>query len=178
MPRAHHVPGVRAFDLLAHAHAAGAQDAAVVVDDEAVVRTIHLHLRVAIREVHVRDLQTLRQGLQFAVAVGDADRADVVALGEEQLQNRAPIAVQALRVGRDLHALGDAGHAGGQQLVGALDLDQAQPAGADGRQAPQVAQGRDEDLVLARDGQDGFILARADVLAVDLQRLDVRCPGS
>ena len=38
---AHHVPGVRAFDLIAHAHAAGAQDAAVVVEDESVVRGVH-----------------------------------------------------------------------------------------------------------------------------------------
>ena len=37
----HHVPGVRAFDLVAHPHAAGAQDAAVVVHHEALVRGVH-----------------------------------------------------------------------------------------------------------------------------------------
>ena len=35
------VPGVRAFDLPADAHAAGAEDAAVVVHAEALVRGVH-----------------------------------------------------------------------------------------------------------------------------------------
>ena len=39
----------------------------------------------------------LRQRLQLAVAVGDADRADVIALGEEQLQNDAAVLAGAAR---------------------------------------------------------------------------------
>ena len=38
---AHDVPGVRAFDLVAHPHAARAQDAAVVVHREPLVRGVH-----------------------------------------------------------------------------------------------------------------------------------------
>ena len=44
-PRPHDVPGVRAFDLVAHPHAARAQDAAVVVHHEPVVGGVHLQAR-------------------------------------------------------------------------------------------------------------------------------------
>ena len=62
--------------------------------------------------------------------------------------------------------------AGGQQPVDALDLHQAQAAGADVGEALQVAQRRDVDAVLARDLEDRLVLARADVVVVDLQRVD------
>jgi hypothetical protein len=52
------------------------------------------------------------------------------------------------------------------------DLDHAQPAGADHRHAVHPAQARDRDLVLAADLDDGLVLARGQVLAVDLQRDD------
>jgi hypothetical protein len=52
------------------------------------------------------------------------------------------------------------------------DLDHAQPAGADDREAVHPAQARDRDLVLAADLDDGLVLARGQVLAVDLQRDD------
>ena len=58
------------------------------------------------------------QVLQLAVAVGHADRADVVALGEEQLDDHPPVFAQPLGVGLDLHALGDLRGAGRQQLGG------------------------------------------------------------
>ena len=41
-----------------------------------------LQVGIAVRQVDVVDAELLGHGLQFAVAVGDADRADVVALGE------------------------------------------------------------------------------------------------
>ena len=44
--------------------------------------------------------------LQLAVAVGHADRADVVALGEQQLDDHPAVRLQPRRVGGDLHALG------------------------------------------------------------------------
>ena len=42
--------------------------------------------------------------LQFAVAVRHADRANVVALGEQQFQDRAAMLLQPLGVGVDFHA--------------------------------------------------------------------------
>ena len=73
----------------------------------------------------------LRQVLQLAVAVGHADRADVVALGEQQLDDHPPILASRSESVGHLHALGDAGDAGRQQPARAADLDQAEPAGAD-----------------------------------------------
>ena len=64
-----------------------------MVDDETVVRRVDLFLGIAVGEVHVGNAQPLGQHLHLAVAVGDADRADVIALGEEQLQNHAAVQV-------------------------------------------------------------------------------------
>ena len=75
-------------------------------------------------------------------------------------------------VGGDLHAFVDGGHAGGQQLVAALDLDQAQAAGAHIAQAVQMAEGGNVDVVLPRHFQDGLAGARADFLPVDDECFD------
>ena len=48
-----------------------------------------MQLGIAVGIVDVRDAELLRQRLQLAVAVGDADRADVVALGEQQFEDRS-----------------------------------------------------------------------------------------
>src|SRR4030095_5201052 len=122
---------MRALDLVAHAHTASAEDAAVVIHNKTLVRTIHFRLGIAVRVVYVRDLQTLRKALQFAVPVGNAHRADVVALREQQFQNVPTVAIQPLGSGDHFHALFHARYAGGQKPVGALDLDQAQSAGSD-----------------------------------------------
>ena len=64
--------------------------------------------------------------------------------------------LQAFGVGGDLHALIDGGDAGGQQLVGALDLDQAQAAGADLAEAVEMAEGGNVDVILAGHLEDGL----------------------
>ena len=61
--------------------------------------------------------QLLGQVLQLAVVVGDAHRADVVALQEQHLDDRAAVLGELLGVGRDLHAFGHDGRAGGHELV-------------------------------------------------------------
>ena len=94
---AHHIPDVRAFDFGADAHAAGAQDAAVVVHGEALVRSIHGKRGIAIGQADMGQALLLGQRLQLAVAVGDAHRADVVALGEEQLKDGAAVLAAGAR---------------------------------------------------------------------------------
>src|ERR1019366_143280 len=168
----HNVPGVCAFDFVAHADAARTQDAAVVIHHEALVRGIHREARVSIGEVHVGHAQGQRHGLQVAVAVGDADAAHVVAFGEHQFQNAAAELRQALRIDGDFHALRHARDAGRQQFVDALDFDDAQAASAGVAQPGQIAQRRDEDVVLAGDFENGLIAACAALAAVDGQRLD------
>ena len=56
---------------------------------------------------------------------------DVVALGEEQLDDQLAMGAQALGVRAYHHALFDLRQAGRLQFPLAFDFDQAQPAGAD-----------------------------------------------
>ena len=74
-----------------------AQDAAVVVEHEARMRHVDRQARRIVGIADVGDAEALRQSLQLAMAVGDADRAEVVALDEQQLQRQAPVTVQAVR---------------------------------------------------------------------------------
>src|SRR5271165_4983492 len=69
---AHHIPDVRALNLGADADAAGAEDAAIVVERETFVRSIDGQRGVAIGQLDVRDTLLLAERLQFAVAVGNA----------------------------------------------------------------------------------------------------------
>ena len=86
-PRARHVPGVRPSISSQARTQRGAEDAAVVVDAEALVAGVHGQLRVQVVEADVIDALRRRQRLQLAVAVRHAHRADVVALREEQLED-------------------------------------------------------------------------------------------
>ena len=109
------VPHVRALDLGAGAHAARAQDAAVVVEHVARVRGVDGEAREAVGVADVRDAVLLRQRLQLAVAGRDAHGADVVALGEQQLEGDLAVGLELRRGGDDRLALLHGRGAGGQQ---------------------------------------------------------------
>ena len=98
------------------------------------------------------------------MAVGHAHGADVVALGEQQLQRHAAVFPQPFAVGLDVHALADLGGAGGQQLGDAGDLHQAQAAGADVIDAVEMAERRDLDAGVGGGLQDGRAFLGADLL--------------
>ena len=95
------VLGARALDVPADAHAPAAKDAAVVV---------HAEERDACHPPPISGSNNrsargpcpgCRPGLQLAMAVGDADGADVVALGEQQFQRHAAVFAQPFAVGLD-----------------------------------------------------------------------------
>src|ERR1035437_5694644 len=119
------------------------------------------------------DALVLRHGLQLAVTVGYAARANVIALGKEQFKDGAAVFLQALGFGADLHAFLDGSDTGGQKLVASFDLDQAHAAGANLAEAVHVAKGGDVDIVFPRDFKDCLASARADFLFVDYQSFDV-----
>src|ERR1019366_4890514 len=102
---------------------------------------------------------------------GDANAAHVVALGEDQLQDAAAEPGEALRIDSDFHALRHTRDAGRQQLVDALDFDNAQAASAGVREPGEIAERGDEDIVLAGDFENGLIFAGADLAGIDGQRL-------
>ena len=170
---AHNVPNVRAFDLGADTNAAGAEDAAVVVEGEALVRGIDGELRVAIGQPYMGETLLLGESLELAVAIGDADRADVVALGKEKFEDVAAIFLKAFGIGEHLHAFEDGGDTGWQQLGGAGDLNHADAACADITEAVEMAEGGYFDVVLASDFEDGLPAAAADFVAVDGESFDV-----
>ena len=98
-------------------------------------------LGIAVGEAGVVHPHRHRNVLQFAVAVGDAEGADVVAFGEEQLHGHAAIALQLLGVGADRHPLRRFGGTGGQQAAAGLRGHQAEAAGAHRRQPLEMAEG-------------------------------------
>src|ERR1035438_1426824 len=80
--------------------------------------------------------------------------------------------LEPLGLGAYLHALIHSGHAGGQQLVTAFDLHQAQAAGAYIAQALKMAERGNIDVVLPRHLQNGLAGAGADFLPIDLKSFD------
>jgi hypothetical protein len=93
---------VGALDLVADPDAASAQDAAVVVDPVPLVGDVHLVRREDVVEPNVVHSHRDGQVLEFAMTVGHADGADVVALGEEQFQDHPPVVSDPVGVVRIL----------------------------------------------------------------------------
>src|ERR1035438_2922178 len=65
----HHVPGVRALNLLAHANTARAENAAILIQHETIVTGVHRQVRINVGEADVIYPQMLRQPLHITVAV-------------------------------------------------------------------------------------------------------------
>ena len=115
------VPGVRPLDLVADAHAAGAEDAAVVVQAEPLVADVHLALRVQVVEAGrgpcrgrwpgpaARSCRWPRRPSRRGCARRRAAR-----------RSSADSRWSRSRVGLDVHVLGDLGGARRQQPVGPL----------------------------------------------------------
>ena len=137
------------------------------------MRGIDGELGVAIGQAHVSEALLLGESLELAMAVGDADRAYMIALGEEQFEDVAAILLKAFGVGEDVHAFKDGSDAGREQLAGAGDFDQADAACADITEAVEMAEGGYFDVVLASDFEDGLPAAAADFVAVDGESFDV-----
>ena len=102
-----------------------------------------------IGNAHMVHAQPLRQRLQLTMPVGDTNRADVIAFGKQQFeQSCGDIVSSRSELRGHFHAFFHSGHARGQQLVDALDFDQAQTARANLREALQVAERGNEYIVL------------------------------
>ena len=91
----------------------------------------------------------------------------MVALGKEEFENGLAVVQQAIGLVITSMPSSTFSDAGGKKLGRVLHLHQAEPAGADIRQAIQVAERRDEDVVLARHLKHGLVGAGAEVDAVD-----------
>src|SRR6185437_5668167 len=103
------------------------------------------------------------------MAIGYANRADVITLRKQQFENHPAVFAQPLRIGGHLHPFINRGHTRGEQLIAALYLHHAKTAGAHVSQAVQVAECGELNAVFARDFQDALPRARAHIFAVDDQ---------
>ena len=113
------VPGVRALDLVADPHAAGAEDAAVVVDAEPLVADVDVDSPGSlVVEAHVVHADVRRPG-PAARSGRWPRRPSRRGCARRRAARRSSAGTRASRsvCGLDLHALGDRGHAGRQQPV-------------------------------------------------------------
>ena len=138
-------PGQREHVLAVHlgggAHAQLAQDAAVVVEQDVRVRAIQRAVRIEFIEARRHHLQFVGGSLELAVAAGLAGRAEVVALDEQHLHQRAAQAVQFLAIA--FHFQSRLGRHGAGGHGAAADFDGAQLATAVRLEFRVVAQVRD-----------------------------------
>ena len=183
MPAAHDVPGVGALDLVADPDAARAQDAAVVVDREPLVRGVDVDLRV--------DRYGKSNVVTPSRCARDCSSQWPLATQTEQMWLRSAnsssriilrYSLEPLRVGRDLHALLDArstqaGSSSGVPLTSTRHSRQAPTS-----DRPSRWQSVGTDAVLAGDVEDRLVLARADVrpsiVSVDLDACGRSCARS
>src|SRR5579872_3607 len=92
-----------ALKFRAHAHAPRAQNAAVVVEDEAGMRHIDRQFGKVISEAYGVDAERGGHSLKLAMSVRDADSTYVVAFDEKQFQRYTAIASQLRGGRRDRH---------------------------------------------------------------------------
>ena len=115
------------------------------------------------------DVELLGQAAQLAVGAAHAGLAVAGVLGEEQLED-GPAPAPGPAGGRvDHHAVGGRLHAGSDEGLGALDFHQAQPAGADGLHALQVAESGDVGAGLPAGVKQGSALGHLDLDVVNGQ---------
>src|SRR5512146_2181315 len=133
------LPDVSPFQFGADSYATRAEDAPVVIEDEARVRQVDGQARKVVGEADGIDPHGGRHRLQLAVAVGDADGAGVVAFDEQQFESHAAVPCQLGGFRGNRHAVLDRRGAGRKQAIDSGDLDDAETAGAYGGQALEVA---------------------------------------
>jgi hypothetical protein len=115
--------------------------------------------------------------LQFAIAVGRAGQAVERVVGDVELHHPAAQLLEPLGLGVDDHAGRHRRGAGGRRAAPALDLDQAQPAGAEGLEAVGGAQLGDGDAGLGGRAHHEVPAGTVTVEAVDGQRDLLLGPG-
>jgi hypothetical protein len=137
-------------DLLAEAHAAVAEDAALAVDRHHGRELERLaEVALGLDEAARPAAPAVGDVLQRALAALVADRAVERVVDEQELDDRLLCLLDASGLGVDDHAVLDRGRAGGLQLGDALDLDQAHAAGADGRtELGLITEDRDLDVAV------------------------------
>ena len=137
-------------DLLAEAHAAVAEDAALAVDlDQRRERDRLLEVALGVDDAASAGAPAHRDVLKRALAALVAHRAVERVVDEQELDHGFLGGLHAVGTGVDHHPVTDRGGAGGLKLRDPLDLDQAHPAGANRiAKLGLVAEHRDLDVAV------------------------------
>ena len=124
------VPHIHGLHLITNLHTAHALDTFPAIADqrERAIPVEGLHLR---RERHLNDVQLPGQFLQRTVLVAHAGGAAIIVLGENELHIHPSGVLHPGTVGGNAHSLLHHVVAGSHQPVFALNLHQADTAGAD-----------------------------------------------
>ena len=133
------------------------------------MRRIDRHLGEPIRIRRVGHAVAGGPGLEFAIAVRHAHRTDMVAFGQQKLQQHLAVFGQAIRIGHHDHAFLDRRRAGGQQACDAADFDQAQTAGTHAAQTVEMTERGNEPVILTGDVQHRLAGPGSHILAINLQ---------
>ena len=160
------VPHARGLDLLAHLDAAQTVDALVVVADERIVLVPGLMGQVLLVG-QGRYAEVVGNGLQRAVARTDAARALRVVTREQELHVDLPRETDLGAVCADDHAVEHRVVAGGDELVDALDLNDAGTAGTNLVEILEIAERRNLDVGPGGRIENRGVLGNADGTTVD-----------
>ena len=158
-------------DLLAEAHAAVAEDAALAIDAHQ-RRQRHRLAEVALRVAHPAASRAPAHGdvLQRALPALVADRAVERVVDEQELDHRVLGLLHAVGARIDDHPVADRGRAGGLELRDPLDLHQAHATGADrSAELRLVTEDRDLDVAALRGVDQHLALGSGDLDPVDDQ---------
>jgi hypothetical protein len=159
-------------DLLAEAHAAVAEDAALAVDrHQRRERERLLEVALGLDEARDAVAPAERDVLQRALAALVADRAVERVVDQQELDDRVLglLDPRGLRV--DDHAVLDGRRAGRLQLRDALDLDEAHATRADRlAELGLVTEDGDLDVAVLRGVDEHHVLGRGHLAAVDRER--------
>ncbi len=154
-------------EILAGAHTAPAEDAAVHVVDEKGVALVHLEALDAAGHARGGHAHVLNEGLQLALAVFGAGGAVLGMRRQQQLHGEIAQLVDPLGFRADDHALRRLELARGLHALLPLHLHNAEAAGAQLRQIGMVAEMGDVNAVLQCGLEDVHALLNAKRAAVD-----------
>ena len=117
-------------------------------------------------EADVLDAEAPGDVLELAGAALGAGGAALVVVGQEQLDGDPADLADLLGLGLDLHA-GLGGRAAGALDAAAVNLDEAEPAGAVDAEVGVVAESRQLDVGLADELEEVALALDRDFVAVD-----------
>jgi len=165
-----HFPDVRPFEFRAHPDAAGAEDTAVVVEDEARMGQVQRESGIVVSKADRADAEGAGHGLQFTVTVGNANGTDMIAFDQQEFDRHPAVLGELGRSGGYGHAILDGRRARGKQAIDSLHFHNAEAAGTHGSETLQIT--KSWNVFVAGFGglQNRLAFEGADEFAVDANR--------